>query len=226
MGIRGVLFDFAGTLFALEPDATWLARLHGDGAPRTMDELDAMITRLTSVDGKLADLDDAEQHAWDNRDLDAGLHRTGYLAVLRGLGLTADSADAYYGLASDALNWRPYPDTVDVLRGLRRSGIPVAVVSNIAWDIRPAFAAAGVDDAVDAFVLSFEHGVCKPDPAIFRRALDAIGVPGNRALMVGDSASSDGGAKALGCAFALVNASPVATRPDAIRRALDDNGLP
>lgn len=225
MGIQGVMFDFAGTLFALEPDSTWLAKFHGDGAPRSMDELGAMITKLTSINGQLADLDDAEQRAWDNRDLDADLHRTGYLAVLRGLGLTNDSAEAYYGLASDAHNWRPYPDTVDVLLDLRRRGIPVAVVSNIGWDIRPAFRAAGVHDAVDAFVLSYEHRVCKPDPAIFRRALDAIGVPGDQALMVGDTAS-DGAATALGCTFALVNAAPVAQRPDALRRALSENGLP
>lgn len=226
MGIRGVLFDFAGTLFALEPDPTWLTKLHGDGAPRTMDELDAMITRLTSINGQLADLDSAEQHAWDHRDLDPGLHRIGYLAVLRGLGLSADSADAYYGLASDAANWRPYPDTVDVLLDLRRRGIPVAVVSNIAWDIRPAFQAAGVHDAVDAYVLSYEHGVQKPDPAIFERAIDALGVPANEALMIGDSEGSDGGAQALGCQFALVTTGPIAGRPDALRCALSDNGIP
>ena len=47
------------------------------------------------------------------------------------------------------------------------------MLSDVHFDIRPAFIAAGMDGLVDTFVLSFEQGVQKPDPAIFVAALDA-----------------------------------------------------
>jgi FMN phosphatase YigB (HAD superfamily) len=42
-------------------------------------------------------------------------------------------------------------------------------------------------------VLSYEVGVVKPDPAIFELALDRLGRPGRRTLMVGDSPRDDVG---------------------------------
>ena len=50
------------------------------------------------------------------------------------------------------------------------------MVSNIAFDLRPAFEAIGVPTDVDEFVLSFEVGAVKPDPAIFETALSRLGV--------------------------------------------------
>ena len=47
-------------------------------------------------------------------------------------------------------------------------------------------------------MLSFEHGVQKPDAAMFTLALDALGVAADRALMVGDTPSHDGGAAQVG----------------------------
>ncbi len=51
--------------------------------------------------------------------------------------------------------------------------MPVAVVSNIGFDLRPLCAALGFAELVDAFVLSYEVGRCKPDPAIFLQACAA-----------------------------------------------------
>ncbi|WP_404830768.1 HAD family hydrolase [Streptomyces albidocamelliae] len=81
-------------------------------------------------------------------------------------------------------------------RGLR---IPVAVGSNIGWDMRRVFRDHGVDDLVDAFFLSFECGVKKPDPRIFQMACDKLGVAPGDALMVGDEPLADAGAAMLGC---------------------------
>lgn len=220
MATRGVLFDFAGTLFTLDPTEAWLAKLHGPGSPRSLDELTDLMTRLTSVKGKVADLNADQQHAWNNRDLTPQLHRAGYLAVLEAIGLSTDSALALYELMTDPLSWVPYPDTADALRALADRGVPVAVISNIAWDIRPSFKAAGVDDLVADYVLSFEHDVMKPDPRIFQLALDGIAIPAEETLMVGDSEGSDDGAAALGCSFALVEAGPAESRPDALRTVL------
>ena len=115
----------------------------------------------------------------------------------------------------DPTCWTPYPDTADVLTGLHRQGIKTAVVSNIGFDPRGAFESIDVLDCVDEFVLSFEVGAVKPDAAIFETALTRLGVAAGQAVMVGDSEEADGGARALGCEFVLVDPLPTSERPTA-----------
>lgn len=105
-----------------------------------------------------------------------------------------------------------------MLRALHERGIGVAVVSNIGWDPRPVFRAHGLDPFVDAYVLSYEHGVQKPDPRLFSVACAALGADPRRTLMVGDSREADGGAAALGC---LVDHLLTADRPNALLPVLD-----
>lgn len=170
-------------------------------------------------------MSDDQFHSWVNRDLQTHLHREAYLHVMRESGLTDDHARQLYARTVDPSYWVPYPDTADVLRRLRDRGIAVAVVSNIAWDIRPTFRALGVEDLVTEFVLSFEVGAVKPNPEIFEAVLSRLGVAAADALMVGDSEEADGGALAVGCGFALVDPLPVGDRPDGLIRALTAAGV-
>ena len=80
-------------------------------------------------------------------------------------------------------------------------------------------------DHVTEYVLSYEVGAIKPDAEIFRTALSRLGVAGERALMVGDSDEADGGARAVGAAFALVDPLPTGERPDALRSAIRAHGI-
>lgn len=89
-------------------------------------------------------------------------------------------------------------DTARTLSALKAAGVRVAVLSDIHFDLRPWFSREGLGQYVDHFVLSYEHGVRKPDPAIFRIALDALGVAPADALMVGDRAGYDGAAVSVG----------------------------
>jgi hypothetical protein len=50
-------------------------------------------------------------------------------------------------------------------------------------------AAHGIADRFDAWVLSFEHGIQKPDARMFTLALAALEVRSQVALMLGDRAS-------------------------------------
>jgi HAD superfamily hydrolase (TIGR01509 family) len=214
--IDGVLFDYSGTLFRFEPGPGWPSQAADDAA---RERLTTVLTAPTlSAEHLPPDLADA----WDRRDLDPDVHRTVYLASLAasGVGLTDEEADAVYVSLTDPATWRPYPDTVEVLRALRAAGVPVAVVSNIAWDIREVFRRHGVADLVDEFVLSYVEGVVKPDPKIFTVACQRIGVAPEKALMVGDSPENDGGAAAIGCATAIVEPLPTADRPSALRDAV------
>uniref|UniRef100_UPI003B3BB23A HAD family hydrolase n=1 Tax=Pseudactinotalea sp. TaxID=1926260 RepID=UPI003B3BB23A len=59
-------------------------------------------------------------------------------------------------------------------------------------------------DLVHTWTLSFEVGLAKPDPAIFRTALDGLGLPASDVLMVGDRAGWDGAAVDVGMTTLLL----------------------
>ena len=217
---RAVLFDFSGTLFRLEEDDSWFAGIRVDEKSVDGYVQAELMRRLTAPTGRSVEMDDEQYRNWINRDLEPHLHREAYLHVLRESGLTDEHAEALYGVLIEPGNWTVYPDTVAVLESLHRRGVKTAVVSNIAFDLRPAFAAVGADAFVDEFVLSFEVGVVKPNAEIFHTALRRLGVDPDEALMVGDSEEADGGARAIGCRFALVDPLPTADRPDGLIAAL------
>lgn len=223
--IRAVLFDYSGTLFRLEEDESWF-----DGMTVDEREVDGhvqaeLMRRLTAPVGQSVEMTPQAYHAWVNRDLAPHLHREAYLHVLRKSGLADQHAESLYDRVIDPSSWTPYPDTVRVLEGLHEQGIKIAVVSNIAFDVRPAFAAIGAEDHVDEYVLSFRVGAVKPNAAIFETALTRLGVPAEHAVMVGDSDEADGGARAIGCGFILVDPLPTAQRADGLRSALTEYGL-
>ncbi|WP_433192560.1 HAD family hydrolase [Nocardia sp. CA-107356] len=221
--IEAVLFDFSGTLFRLEPDETWDAMVAPDG--EHLDQA-AILDRITRPVGYGARFDAAGRIVWERRDLDPAMHRSAYLEVLRQAGVpTRTVIERIYDWMVDPLAWTPYPDTGAVLETLAAHDIPVAVVSNIAFDIRPAFAANGWDRLVAAHTLSFEVGAVKPDPRIFLAALDQLGVRPESALMVGDSAEADGGAAVAGCGFALVDPLPTADRAEGLLDVLREHVL-
>jgi HAD superfamily hydrolase (TIGR01509 family) len=60
----------------------------------------------------------------------------------------------------------------------------------------------GVAPLVDTIVTSAEAGAAKPDPAIFRLALERLRVQPERALHVGDEPLDEEGARAAGMHFA------------------------
>ncbi|MFQ6395994.1 HAD family hydrolase [Nocardia sp. KC 131] len=227
MTVSAVLFDFSGTLFRLEDDQSWADDLIGeDGQPFDVRETAEIMRRMTAPVEQYVQFDAEGQIAWERRDLDPQLHRKAYAEVLRQSGVpTVRQSERLYRRLIDPMAWTPYPDTEDVLTSLSAQRIPVGVISNIAFDVRPAFSARGWDRLVESFALSFEIGAIKPDPRIFRVALEQLGVRADAALMVGDSAEADGGATALGCRFALVDALPTAERPDALLRVLQQYEL-
>lgn len=225
MTVRAALFDFSGTLFRLEEDDSWFTGIEVDN--REVDEhvQAELLRRLTAPTGRSVQMTPEADHAWVNRDLAPHLHREAYLHVLRESGLADHHAEQLYRRVIDPSSWTPYPDTAEVLAGLRAHGVKTAVVSNIAFDVRPAFAAIGADGDVDEFILSFEVGATKPAPEIFTTALSRLGVAPADAVMVGDSDEADGGARDVGCRFLLVDPLPTAERPTGLRDALADIGI-
>jgi HAD superfamily hydrolase (TIGR01509 family) len=217
VSIQGVLIDFSGTLFRLEIDKSWLADEHG--AEHLVQVLTAPVGSGGHLPPELAEL-------WDRRDLDPETHQLVYTQTLRLAGLSGPGqAEDGYRKMLDPANWQIYPDVRAALERLRDKHIPVAVVSNIAWDVRTSFDRFGITDLVNEFVLSFQEGSVKPEEKIFRIACDRLGVPPHQVLMIGDSPEADGGAAALGCQVEIVEPLPTAERPDALLTALARHGL-
>lgn len=227
MAIKGVLFDFSGTLFRIESTVSWL---RGTLAARRLtlpeDEvarLSAALDRAGALPGgsPTVEVPDALAELWARRDESAELHRAAYTGLARTVELPEPALyDALYERHRTPEAWRPYDDALEVLRGLRALGVRVGVVSNIGWDLRPVFRAHGLDPYVDVYVLSYELGVPKPDVRLFARACAGLGVAPRDTLMVGDDRRADGGAAALGCAVHFVDHLPVARRPAGLRPVL------
>jgi HAD superfamily hydrolase (TIGR01509 family) len=218
--IDGVLIDFSGTLFRLEVNDNWLAAEHGAAqAERILQALTAPVASGTHLPAHMVP-------DWERRDLDPETHATVYTESLRRCGLTEPgAAEAAYRRMLEPSSWQPYPDTRAALERLRDKGIPVAVVSNIAWDVRTSFDRFDLTGLVTDFVLSFQEGSVKPDEKIFRVACDRLGVEPKHALMIGDSLEADGGAATIGCQVEIIPALPTTNRPDALLTALAAHGL-
>ncbi|MGC5247648.1 HAD family hydrolase [Gordonia sp. DT219] len=224
---RAVLFDFSGTLFRFEARDEWFTDLHdAQGRPLDVDKQAELVRRMTQPVGLPADIGDDDRKAWERRDLDPGQHRRAYISVLRASGLDVPGqAESLYEHVLDPHSWVPFPDTASVLRTLAATQIRVGIVSNIAFDLRKVLSLNGLGGTVEAYALSYEVGVVKPDPRIFRAATDALGIDGSDALMVGDSEEADGGARLIGAAFELVDDLPTGQRPTALRAAVRAHGV-
>jgi putative hydrolase of the HAD superfamily len=108
-----------------------------------------------------------------------------------------------------------YEDSIPVLRALRARGVRTALVSNCSRSTRPVVDGLGLEQEMDAVVLSFEVGAAKPDAAIYRAALDRLGAEPADAAFVDDQAVYCDGAAALGMRTYLIQRDPSQDEPAA-----------
>jgi putative hydrolase of the HAD superfamily len=102
--------------------------------------------------------------------------------------------------ALDAASWTQYREEVwEVAERFRAAGGRTAVLSNCGPGVfERVRAQREVGRYFDALVVSWELGVLKPDPAIYRAALDRLGVAPGEALFVDDRPENVAGAEAVG----------------------------
>jgi HAD superfamily hydrolase (TIGR01509 family) len=142
------------------------------------------------------------------------------VALFRSSGVPSDRMpelrDCLGRLHSERHLWCSVRDrTHESLRRLRAAGLRLGVVSNSDGRVEEALAASGLRDCFDVVIDSSLVGVEKPDPAIFRAALDALGIGPEEALYVGDLYEVDVvGARAAGIEAVLLTPSgPTPGRP-------------
>jgi len=107
-----------------------------------------------------------------------------------------------------------YEEVPDVLRSLHAAGLRIGLISNTHRCLESFQSHFDLDGLFAAAVSSSLHGYMKPHPSIFETALQLVGVPAARAVMVGDSLKQDiEGAQALGMRGVLVCRSGRFTLP-------------
>ena len=104
--------------------------------------------------------------------------------------LAGEMADSYTARRRELVT--PLPGALGALGALRQSGIAMALVTNgnAEWQ-RWKIDKFEVGRYFDAIVNEGELGFGKPDPRIFRYALERLNVPASEAWMVGDNLRFD-----------------------------------
>lgn len=165
-GIRACVFDAYGTLFDFASAAAGCADVLGDKAgPLTALWRDKQLqySWLRGLQGRYVPFwqvtGDALDFALETLDLPAdGPLRERLMNLYRTLGT--------------------FPEVPGVLRALREAGFATAILSNGSPDmLASAVEGAGLAGAFDTVISVDEVGNFKPDPRVYQRAVDRLGVP-------------------------------------------------
>jgi HAD superfamily hydrolase (TIGR01509 family) len=186
--ITTVLFDAAGTLFGLDPSlAEFVAdELSRGGFHVRSAEIAGAIALVGSTTGWPDDQDtaDARIEAW----------RAFLDEIVRAAGLPTRARTHLRRLARQILapgRYRVFPDVLPSLGHLADKGHRVGIVSNFDDLLFDILRETDLARHFEMVVTSHRVGTYKPDPAIFRHALERIGSEPGRTAYVGDSIYSD-----------------------------------
>jgi putative hydrolase of the HAD superfamily len=192
--VRAVFLDALGTLVELEPP--WLSLRERFPEEVSDERLQAAIR---------AEMSYYREHSHEGRDPDslADLRERCAALVSNELGVQV-SAKALV----ESIRFGAYPDADPALRGLRDRGVRLVAVSNWDCSLRSVLERCGLGDLLDGVVTSAEAGARKPDPEIFKVALDLAGSEPEQAVHVGDTPEEDvAGARAAGIRPLLIDRS-------------------
>ena len=194
-----VLLDALGTLVELQPPAPRLREaLRREGVEVSDEQAEAAFS---------AEIAYYLAHHLEGRDRDSldRLRDRCAAEMCRALGAAElDHRTARRAMLA-ALEFEPYPDVIPALRALREKGLRLVVASNWDCSLPDWLGPAGLRELVDGVVTSAAVGAAKPDPELFRRALEIAGARPEEALHVGDSLVNDvEGARAAGIRAVLL----------------------
>jgi putative hydrolase of the HAD superfamily len=149
------------------------------------------------------------------------------LAILAGIGEPPPTDESLAGALAprDEMYRRwfvPRPGALETVTELHQRGIPLGLISMCAPDAPAMWRASPFAGLVDVEVFSSEVGLTKPDPAIYRYALDRLGVPAEATLYCGDGSYRElTGADAVGMTAVEIR-DPDVVRGEQLRPDGDD----
>ncbi len=123
-------------------------------------------------------------------------------------------------IVADPSSYAIFEDVEPLLATLESLSKSVGIVSNFDGLLGPILDHIGLSARITVVVTSWDVGMYKPDPRIFRTALERLDVGPEHSMFVGDSPYSDiGGAKAAGLLPVLIDRTGDAGHCDAYRIA-------
>jgi putative hydrolase of the HAD superfamily len=196
-----VLFDAVDTLLAPAPSfqGRFVAVAAEHGVPLEEAAVDAAVAAA------------AREAAWPEDWTDPATQRAFWLGyyreVLGSLGHSQEElAEALFQAFSDPAGYRLFDDVRPALDELAGRGMTLGLVSNFEPWLDEVLALQGIADRFAAVAISGTLGVAKPDPRIFKAALDEAGADPAATVHVGDQPVNDvAGALAAGITPVLID---------------------
>lgn len=190
--VRAILFDAAGTLFYLT---------------KTVGDHYAYVSREVGLDLDAQELDCAFHAAWqampqrfaiegprENDDKGWWRQLVGHVFDQVAPSLSELDRDNFFEVAyehfAEAGVWELYPEVPGVLKQLQRD-FQLAVISNFDARLRFILQHLGISKYFAHVFISSELGADKPDPEIYRRALNLMHLDADEVLHVGDDLERD-----------------------------------
>jgi putative hydrolase of the HAD superfamily len=114
-------------------------------------------------------------------------------------------------------HFKLFDDALETLEALSGRGLRLGILSNWDYSLHRVVRTLGIDRFFITVIASLEEGVEKPDPGLFRIALDRLGVRPEEAVHVGDDPLDDvSGAHACGMGAILLDRSLDRARQGAV----------
>lgn len=207
MAIRGVLFDWGGTL----------ARESAESVPAACAAVADYASRHLGVEARPADVERACAAVLPTHDPSPGQPAPEIRAILAQaftwLGWPAAAGDveaaARRFFDTSCHSQHVYDDARAILASLKYRGYRIGVVSNTIFPgayWRPLLNSLGLAGYIETFVSSADLGIAKPDPSPFRRALADLQLERHEAIFIGDTLATDiAGARAAGLRAVLLD---------------------
>jgi putative hydrolase of the HAD superfamily len=227
--IRAVFFDLYDTLLGFDP-------------PREVVQARAMepfgfVVDKNGIDAgyAMADALMAEQTAQEplsglTPDAQSSFFGRYEQLILRGAGHDVSlqkAGEVWKAVRRQEYGFALYEDVKPALNALRSDGYVVGVITNMSQPGEDVAKRMGFQDNVDFTLSSTDVGASKPDPIMFRAALERAGVEASTAVHVGDQLETDiDGARDAGINPILIDRHSAATDYDACPRITTLGELP
>ena len=103
----------------------------------------------------------------------------------------------------------PVPGAAETIAELRERGLKTGLITVCSEDVPRLWAETAFNGLFDAEVFSSSVGLRKPDPRIYRLALDELGVAAQESMFVGDGANDElAGAERVGMTAVMLELAP------------------
>jgi HAD superfamily hydrolase (TIGR01509 family) len=200
--IKAIFFDAAGILYVrsspTESFARQLLQEHGFNPDISTEQQEGlMLIRTKANSGGVS-----HEYYWDQ-----------YLAV-RGVSSLEQRKDISRQIITFSNDVQAVPGARDALQALKQNGVVLGIITDTMYPMEWKMARlrrAGVADLIEIVACSTDLGAHKPDPAVYRFAIQKTGHSAKQSAFVGHLGIELEGARAAGMLTIAINQDPGTT---------------